>query len=743
MPSDSKLSALKQISILAELIRKYDPALNILEAVKLAKDIAATITELECYNVNLSRLSDDFFALFQEHWKERTQFLQIVTKHWPDILKEAGGQVEPLTKAPAYEVPNCNTDSPRTTVDDVRSIRNKLHIFEAADLLSEVNYVSEITMASPEKTVAIVVPHRGLYDLLACNLRMHGIDFTSYIDNEVSELSQEFLDEVDSLFLKPPESELLLGDTARRSGVYSGVHEHSSTGLMQEETDYGGLERVGLFRELSCFAPVKKHHKRVEIVGLNEIKFLHHDIIILTELNEDSWKYRNSGSYWLHNSLRRRAGLPVFTAADAEDAFYSCFHSAAEIYMVRALKVSGVSQLKSSILSKFEAMFKKQNLQVDYVSNATQQSRLLDDAKGGGSAPTHFSPESNTGSTQQEGDCGLQLKPSESELLLGDTESRSGVYKGVHEHSSTGSTQQEGDCGLQLKPSESELLLGDTERRSGVYREVHEHSSTGSTQEETDCGGLEGGRWPPEILASDIPLLLNDPQSFYAKNILNISPPEFDTEKRDRARALKKFIMACFADSDSPPNTRLPSKPSESEYWLNKIRSLDILLYHRCRGIIDWAVSYRSSPTLLLLNNVHGSVHVPKFRLTIHGSCDMIEIRGDSVTLIKFATGATPSSTKNIILGLESSVMPLCYIAEMSGFDAIDVPIRAVQIWSVRAPTFECDEAPIDVTDIHVSSELIAKFEDTLYEVLGGGDVSYQRDMRRYDRYRHIKRVGS
>ncbi|MDR1333458.1 MAG: hypothetical protein LBJ69_03605 [Holosporales bacterium] len=46
------------------------------------------------------------------------------------------------------------------------------------------------------------------------------------------------------------------------------------------------------------------------------------------------------------------------------------------------------------------------------------------------------------------------------------------------------------DCGLLLKPSESGLLLGDTERRSGVYKGVHEHSSTGSTQEETDYGGF-------------------------------------------------------------------------------------------------------------------------------------------------------------------------------------------------------------------------------------------------------------
>jgi enolase len=40
------------------------------------------------------------------------------------------------------------------------------------------------------------------------------------------------------------------------------------------------------------------------------------------------------------------------------------------------------------------------------------------------------------------------------------------------------------------KPPQSDLLLGDTEHRSGVYLGVHEHSSTGSTQQETDCEEL-------------------------------------------------------------------------------------------------------------------------------------------------------------------------------------------------------------------------------------------------------------
>ncbi|MDR1609397.1 MAG: hypothetical protein LBR78_00890 [Holosporales bacterium] len=44
--------------------------------------------------------------------------------------------------------------------------------------------------------------------------------------------------------------------------------------------------------------------------------------------------------------------------------------------------------------------------------------------------------------------------------------------------------------GLLSKPSKSELMGGDTERRSGVYCGVHEHSSTGSTYQKTDCEEL-------------------------------------------------------------------------------------------------------------------------------------------------------------------------------------------------------------------------------------------------------------
>ncbi|MDR1333123.1 MAG: palindromic element RPE1 domain-containing protein [Holosporales bacterium] len=61
--------------------------------------------------------------------------------------------------------------------------------------------------------------------------------------------------EYDRLLSKPPESELLLGDTERRSGVYKGVHEHSSTGSTQQGADCGGGGRKSIAKERSLTTP--------------------------------------------------------------------------------------------------------------------------------------------------------------------------------------------------------------------------------------------------------------------------------------------------------------------------------------------------------------------------------------------------------------------------------------------------------------------------------------------------------
>ncbi|MDR2458618.1 MAG: hypothetical protein LBD43_00790 [Holosporales bacterium] len=587
------VSAVERIAILSQLVMQYLTTIGIVNAVKLAKDIAITLDEIDHYNVELDKLADSFFMLFPGHWKRRTQFLLIVTKHWPHIMRELGkGSVERISTKPVYHASNfeCCTSGLRTQVE-INRIKNKIHMLEAPNLLAEVDFVADIITSNPSRTVSIVVPSSGIHDLLLCALNARKIDFTSYINNDVRELSQEFLDEVDDRFSNVLPSEM-----------------------------------CGLLRELASIADVAKYHKPVEIVGVGDIKFLRSDIILLTELNEDSWSRTDSGSYWLHSLLRHKANLPVSTNGSLmEDSFYSCFCSDSEIYMLRAQKSAGSSKIKSPILAKFEAICKRHNRPIDYIIASQEASTVASAMQLSAIHPFHI---------------------------------------------------------------------------------------------------------PPEIRVEDIGLLIRDSRAFYAKNILNLCPlPALDKERCKRLTALKSFLSAC-----------LYSREQVTE-WLERIRAIDLLLYYRCRSIPEWIISHLSGADIL--SNIHGEVHIPKFNLTLLGNCDTIKMEGGNAILINFGIGSAPQSTKNIILGLETPVMPLCYMAEKGGFEGMHIPISEVQIWSIGRPTHRRNDNPIDVTAIHVSSDMIAAFETTLYNVLGKCcDHADSTGGGKPDRYRHFKRGG-
>ncbi|MDR1365267.1 MAG: hypothetical protein LBJ42_01615 [Holosporales bacterium] len=333
MRSD-RVSIIDRIAILSKLIWKYVPTLDIADVVKLAKDIAVTLDEIDYHNVDLNKLADDFFTLFPGHWKERTQFLLIVTKYWPSIMQEmAKNSVERILLKPKYRFSDfeCCVDNIREQID-IAHITNRIHVLETSNLLTEVEFVARIISDNPDCAIAIVVPHKKIHDLLSCCLNAKGIDFTSYVDNKVSELPSDFLNEIDAAF----------------------------EGITQSQRDK-------VVREVAAIADVPKHHKPVEIVGVGDIKFLRSDIIILTELNEDAQSCEDSGNYWFHRLLRHKANLPVSTNSTVEDLFYSCFCGDAEIYMLRAVKFSGSNKIKSPILVKFEAICKKQNRPLDYM----------------------------------------------------------------------------------------------------------------------------------------------------------------------------------------------------------------------------------------------------------------------------------------------------------------------------------------------------------------------------------------
>jgi hypothetical protein len=586
------VSAVERIAILFRLVIQYLPTIGVINAVKLAKDVAITLDEIDHHNVRLDKLADDFFMLFSGHWKERTQFLLIVTKHWPHIVKELGkSSVERIPTKSSYHTSNfeCCTADLRTQFD-IQHITNKIHVFEAPSLLAEVDFIADIITSNPDRTVSIVVPSLEIHDLLLCALHVRQIDFTSYIRNEIRELPHEFLEEIDAAFSDVPHA-----------------------------------ERRGILRELANVANVVKHHKLVEIIGISDIKFLRSDIVILAELNEDSWSHTDSGGYWLHSLLRHKANLPVSNNISImEDSFYSCFCGDAEIYMLRATKSAGSSKGKSPILAKFETICKKYKRPLDYITTAQE---------------------------------------------------------------------------------------------------------TGNTAVATVVQSPAAFRIPPEIRAEDVELLICDPQAFYVKNTLNLRPPDLDKERCELLMILKNFMRSCLHSVE------------QTIMWLEKIRDIDMLLYYRCLSIPEWVTSHLSRASTI--NNIHGETHIPKFSLALLGNCDIVRTEGRNATLIEFSVVSAPRLTKNIVLGLETPAMSLCYIAEKGGFAGLRVPISEVQIWSISRPATHGNNTPIEVTTIHVSSDMIAAFEATLYSVLSGcGAFAESASSKKSDKYRHIKRRG-
>jgi leucyl-tRNA synthetase len=81
---------------------------------------------------------------------------------------------------------------------------------------------------------------------------------------------------------KPPESECLLGDAERRSGVYKDVHEHSSTGSTQQGADYGELWK-GAIREFvdecSRMATTEEAVEKAEKKGIFTGLHVRHPVI--------------------------------------------------------------------------------------------------------------------------------------------------------------------------------------------------------------------------------------------------------------------------------------------------------------------------------------------------------------------------------------------------------------------------------------------------------------------------------
>lgn len=89
------IAALRRQLLLSQLVLKYGveswaepPGPD--QAARLAAELARLVDQVHTERIGFDRLADLVPEDYAEHWQETLEFLQIVTDHWPDILRPEG-----------------------------------------------------------------------------------------------------------------------------------------------------------------------------------------------------------------------------------------------------------------------------------------------------------------------------------------------------------------------------------------------------------------------------------------------------------------------------------------------------------------------------------------------------------------------------------------------------------------------------------------------------------------------------
>ncbi|MDR1233633.1 MAG: hypothetical protein LBJ92_00555 [Holosporales bacterium] len=695
------ITQIERISILTKLVAKHlfddtSPEIDLLKCLKYAKDLAHLIDELNLLGVDLSAFSQEFISSFPEHWKKRTQFLMIVTRYWPAILREYGKN-RALPKQRIHEdfegrmqhrtAVSSNVHEDLSSGSDVQKIMESqfgknsndvishgdttflqnntseikdptncnVSIFEANDIIQEVDFVSRIIGQFPQQKIAIIVPNRDIFTLLVNRLNIDNVEYSgpsgAYVEpkdiDEISEHFKEFIDKSDDRFgklveevmglmpgnpskesnirslSKPPESDLMEGDPARRTGVYLSAHQgdeyqgdeykYSSTGSTKQKTDYGelGKESITLV---------------TDILHLKHLKF---DAVICMSMNEDSWQAFDYNEYWLHQYIRQKIGLPSkkIIKKQMENAFYTIINRIEDVFVVRSKRVNGVNLRKSSILAKFEMICKKSNIELTYITSPINK---------------------------------------------------------ISNHLNTSH---------KITIQRQNFIIPD---RMSVH-------------------GLE--------------LLMKNPYGFFVRHSLGITSTTATDDQENIPILFRRLMNSYFTNKDDVTTT------------LDIIKNLDFFYYQKCMNIIEWLDDQEcSNPNIIQAYNIRGSIILKDFGIELYGHLDRADIFEHHASLV-FFQAYSPSSTKELLYGDRSSMMSLCLIGMKNGFQEIDVPIKEIKILGIanREPD------PLSIKTIEISEEIIDGFEERVYEFFRqyteADDILCDIDEKGNNKYWHITRM--
>ena len=609
--SSNRIKEIERISILTRLILQYCGELRLVEAVKLAKDLAATIDDLRFHGIDLKKLENEFTMFFPEHWKKRTQFFLIITKYWPEILNELQKEdVEIKYDSPyKYDCISRGLGKELSILD----VKNKINVFEASDIFEEIDCITEIIKNNHNKTISIVVTDPVFLEVLCSRFELENIEYTSYCESYDRAKLKPFLDNFENTNIEISE---FLSDISNNFGDFGDIPKNDFRQLLISLLDYIHQE---------------KEKSTISVIKIEDIKYSSDDIIVATSLNEDSWKSRDKSEYWLHQSIRHKIGLADLAAQknSIEDHFYSIFNTKSEIFLTRSLKANGVNCIKSSILSKFELICRKNNVALSY----------------------------------------------------------------------------------------------------------NKYSCTVVKNKAIDSSGIKNSMFvlPNELSAKSVELLIKDPYAFYAKEVLGLTTIYTDTSRRDFSIAFKNLMHSYFKED------------GKTNLWLEVVKSLDFFNYQKCKNTINWLNS-KNKKSDNSHSNIKGSIklNINDHELTVFSYADRIELNDSSSTLISYQM-TSPSSTKDIIYGSDTSLLTTCLIAKNGGFGTGIININEIQIWAIS----NNEKAPVDIKTLEINEELINNFEvrlsNTLKTYFENQEETYYNCCnnlkQQFNRYKHFERI--
>ena len=335
----SEIIKFKRILIFAKLIEDYCKTNKIIENIRIAKDLANVLDELNKSRIKLSELKLETDQFFPEHWKRRLQLLQTAAKYCAEHSEELTIEDTPELET-TFELP------PSTCSIDMQGLIDKVSITSCENIYDEIDLIIRLISQHIDEYISIVSPTRHFTRYIAMRLTVENIDYVSNYGND--DISLEYI-------------EL--------------IHEHFPNNSKSE------IKQIA--HELADII-VKNNNvsnSKVSILHPNEIgKIRKNGIVIYSELNETSWKQQDAGHFWLHRALREKIGLNSKNNC-CEELFYYGISSSKVAHLIWAAKSEGQNSKKSHLLAKFEAIAEKSQLQLktiplpeEPVSTVTQQS---------------------------------------------------------------------------------------------------------------------------------------------------------------------------------------------------------------------------------------------------------------------------------------------------------------------------------------------------------------------------------